>query len=163
MPSADENRELTSTLHLGLRSVVGNSPADLINELISQATEEERQIIDGVISSDGNSAMVFIHRGPQKGARFLVTSEGVTIGRSPENSIFLDDVTVSRKHASIELSNDGAAPTFSFKDSGSLNGSYINNESVTEKKLIAGDEIQIGKYHLLFITAVLTAHNAGEK
>jgi pSer/pThr/pTyr-binding forkhead associated (FHA) protein len=151
MPSADENRELTSTLHLGLRSVVGNSPADLINELISQATEEERQIINGALSSDGNSAMVFIHRGAQKGSRFLVTAEGVTIGRSPESSIFLDDVTVSRKHASIEKSGTG----FTFKDSGSLNGSYVNNESVTEKVLISGDEIQIGKFHLLFIGSKL--------
>jgi len=151
MPSADESRELTSTLHLGLRSVVGNSPADLINELISQATEEERQIINGAISSDGNSAMVFIHRGAQKGSRFLVTAEGVTIGRSPESSIFLDDVTVSRKHASIEKSGTG----FTFKDSGSLNGSYVNNESVTEKVLASGDEIQIGKFHLLFIGSKL--------
>jgi pSer/pThr/pTyr-binding forkhead associated (FHA) protein len=151
MPSADENRELTSTLHLGLRSVVGNSPADLINELISQATEEERQIINGALSSDGNSAMVFIHRGAQKGSRFLVTADGVTIGRSPESSIFLDDVTVSRKHASIEKSGTG----FTFKDSGSLNGSYVNNESVSEKVLISGDEIQIGKFHLLFIGSKL--------
>jgi pSer/pThr/pTyr-binding forkhead associated (FHA) protein len=151
MPSADESRELTSTLHLGLRSVVGNSPADLINELISQATEEERQIINGALSSDGNSAMVFIHRGAQKGSRFLVTAEGVTIGRSPESSIFLDDVTVSRKHASIEKSGTG----FTFKDSGSLNGSYVNNESVTEKVLASGDEIQIGKFHLLFIGSKL--------
>jgi pSer/pThr/pTyr-binding forkhead associated (FHA) protein len=151
MPSADENRELTSTLHLGLRSVVGNSPADLIDELISQATEEERQIINGALSSDGNSAMVFIHRGAQKGSRFLVTADGVTIGRSPESSIFLDDVTVSRKHASIEKSGTG----FTFKDSGSLNGSYVNNESVTEKVLLSGDEIQIGKFHLLFIGSKL--------
>ena len=151
MPSADENRELTSTLHLGLRSVVGNSPADLINELISQATEEERQIINGALSGDGNSAMVFIHRGAQKGSRFLVTADGVTIGRSPESSIFLDDVTVSRKHASIEKSGTG----FTFKDSGSLNGSYVNNESVTQKVLNSGDEIQIGKFHLLFIGSKL--------
>ena len=151
MPSPDENHELTSTLHLGLRSVVGNSPADLISDLISQATEEERQIIDGVLSSDGNSAMVFIHRGAQKGARFLVTSSGVTIGRSPESSIFLDDVTVSRKHASIEKSGT----SFTFKDSGSLNGSYVNNESVTEKVLSSGDEIQIGKFHLLFVGSKL--------
>ena len=151
MPSADESRELTSTLHLGLRSVIGNSPADLINELISRATEEERQIINGALSSDGNSAMVFIHRGAQKGSRFLVTAEGVTIGRSPESSIFLDDVTVSRKHASIEKSGTG----FTFKDSGSLNGSYVNNESVTEKVLASGDEIQIGKFHLLFIGSKL--------
>lgn len=147
MPSPDENRELTSTLHLGLRSVVGNSPSDLINELITNATTEERHIIDGILSGDGNSAMIFIHRGAQKGARFLVTPEGVTIGRSPESSIFLDDVTVSRKHATIVK----AGTNFTFKDSGSLNGSYVNNESVTEKDLHSGDEIQIGKFHLLFI------------
>ena len=147
MPSPDENRELTSTLHLGLRSVVGNSPSDLINDLISNATTEERHIIDGILSGDGNSAMIFIHRGAQKGARFLVTPEGVTIGRSPESSIFLDDVTVSRKHATIVK----AGTNFTFKDSGSLNGSYVNNESVTEKVLHSGDEIQIGKFHLLFI------------
>ena len=91
--------------------------------------------------------MIFIHRGAQKGARFLVTPEGVTIGRSPESSIFLDDVTVSRKHATIVK----AGTNFTFKDSGSLNGSYVNNESVTEKVLHSGDEIQIGKFHLLFI------------
>jgi pSer/pThr/pTyr-binding forkhead associated (FHA) protein len=151
VPSPDENRELTSTLHLGLRSVVGDSPADLISDLISHANEEERQIIEGVISGDGNSAMVFIHRGAQKGSRFLVTADGVTIGRSPESSIFLDDVTVSRKHASIKK----AGTHFTFKDSGSLNGSYVNNESVTEKVLTSGDEIQIGKFHLLFIGSKL--------
>jgi pSer/pThr/pTyr-binding forkhead associated (FHA) protein len=151
VPSPDENRELTSTLHLGLRSVVGDSPADLISDLISHANEEERQIIQGVISGDGNSAMVFIHRGAQKGSRFLVTADGVTIGRSPESSIFLDDVTVSRKHASIKK----AGTHFTFKDSGSLNGSYVNNESVTEKVLTSGDEIQIGKFHLLFIGSKL--------
>ena len=149
MAKPDSDRELTSTLHLGLRSVVGNSPADLINELISQANEEERQIIQGVLASDGNSAMVIIHRGAQKGARFLVTADGVTIGRSPESAIFLDDVTVSRKHASIEKSATG----FIFKDAGSLNGSYVNNESVTEVALAAGDEIQIGKFHLLFVSS----------
>ena len=147
MPSPDENHELTSTLHLGLRSVVGDSPSDLINDLITNATTEERHIIDGILSGDGNSAMIFIHRGAQKGARFLVTPEGVTIGRSPESAIFLDDVTVSRKHATIVK----AGTNFTFKDSGSLNGSYVNNESVTEKVLHSGDEIQIGKFHLLFI------------
>ena len=155
MAKPDEDRELTSTLHLGLRSVVGNSPADLINDLIGHATDEERQIINGVLASDGNSAMVFIHRGAQKGARFLVTSDGVTIGRSPESSIFLDDITVSRKHASIEKNGD----SFTLKDSGSLNGSYVNNQSVTEKNLVSGDEIQIGKFHLLFIGSKLV----GEK
>jgi len=155
MAKPDSDRELTSTLHLGLRSVVGNSPADLIQGLIEQASPAERAIIESALASDGNSAMVFIHRGPQKGARFLVTSEGATIGRATESAIFLDDVTVSRKHASITKTVNG----FAFKDSGSLNGSYVNNESVSEKILSSGDEIQIGKVHLLFIGS----HTVGEK
>jgi len=155
MAKPDSDRELTSTLHLGLRSVVGNSPADLIQGLIEQASPAERAIIESALASDGNSAMVFIHRGPQKGARFLVTSEGATIGRTTESAIFLDDVTVSRKHASITKTGNG----FTFKDSGSLNGSYVNNESVSEKVLSSGDEIQIGKFHLLFIGS----HTVGEK
>ena len=155
MAKPDSDRELTSTLHLGLRSVVGNSPADLIQGLIEQASPAERAIIESAVASDGNSAMVFIHRGPQKGARFLVTSEGATIGRATESAIFLDDVTVSRKHASITKTGNG----FTFKDSGSLNGSYVNNESVSEKILSSGDEIQIGKFHLLFIGS----HTVGEK
>ena len=155
MAKPDSDRELTSTLHLGLRSVVGNSPADLIQDLIEQASPEERAVIESALSGDGNSSMFFIHRGPQKGARFLVTSEGATIGRATESAIFLDDVTVSRKHASITKTGN----SFTFKDAGSLNGSYVNNESVTEKVLSSGDEIQIGKFHLLFISS----HTVGEK
>ena len=155
MAAVDADRELTSTLHLGLRSVVGNSPADLVDALISQASSEERSVIEGVLAGDGNSAMVIIHRGAQKGSRFLISPEGVSIGRATESSIFLDDVTVSRKHASIAKVGN----SFTFKDLGSLNGSYVNNESVTEKVLISGDAIQIGKFHLLFIGSTLT----GEK
>ena len=150
MAAADADRELTSTLHLGLRSVVGTSPSTLIEDFYNQASDEEKSIIDSALSSTGESAMIFIHRGAQKGSRFLVTPEGVTIGRAPESSIFLNDVTVSRKHASIERTGTG----FTFRDSGSLNGSYVNNESVAEKKLVTGDEIQIGKFHLLFIGSI---------
>ena len=150
MAAADADRKLTSTLHLGLRSVVGTSPSTLIEDFYNQASDEEKSVIDSALSSTGENAMIFIHRGAQKGSRFLVTPEGVTIGRVPESSIFLNDVTVSRKHASIERTGAG----FTFRDSGSLNGSYVNNESVAEKKLVTGDEIQIGKFHLLFIGSI---------
>jgi hypothetical protein len=152
---ADPDRELTTTLHLGLRSVVGNSPSTLIEDFYQQASPEEREIITSALSGNGESAMVFIHRGARKGSRFLIGSDGVTIGRAPESSIFLDDVTVSRKHASILKVGNG----FILRDSGSLNGSYINNISITEQKLLSGDEIQIGKFHLLFIGAA----SPGEK
>ena len=154
MEKATDNSELTSTLHLGLRSVVGASPESAIDALLTSMDLQESSAIKAIIESSGDRAMVVIHRGPSKGARFLIAEDKCSIGRSPMSAIFLDDVTVSRKHASIELSSDGSAPAFSFKDSGSLNGSYINNESVTQKKLVAGDEIQIGKYHLtLFVGA----------
>ena len=149
MAEADSKPELTSTLHLGLRPVVGDSSSELIKDYLATSSAEERSVLESTLVGDGKSAMVLIHRGPGRGARFLVTSDGATIGRSTESAIFLDDVTVSRKHAAIQKSDSG----FIFKDTGSLNGSYINNEPTTEKQLAVGDEIQIGKFHLLFITA----------
>lgn len=150
MAEAESKPELTSTLHLGLRSVVGNSPADLINDYLSTSTPQEREVLQSALSAENDSAMVLIHRGPGRGARFLVTAQGANIGRSPESAIFLDDVTVSRKHGLISKSASG----FSFTDLGSLNGSYINNESASSQELVVGDEIQIGKFHLLFIAAL---------
>ena len=92
-------------------------------------------------------AMILIARGPNKGSRFLITADGVSIGRSSQSSIFLDDITVSRTHATIVKKDK----SFVLKDSGSLNGTYINNISVNEHTLVSGDEFQIGKFHLLFI------------
>jgi pSer/pThr/pTyr-binding forkhead associated (FHA) protein len=100
--------------------------------------------------------MVFIHRGPSRGARFLITPEGSTIGRASSSDIFLDDVTVSRTHATIKRDGSG----FVFADSGSLNGSYINNVQTSSHRLTTGDEIQIGKFHMLFIGSTSTS---GEK
>jgi len=149
MAAEEANPELTTTLHLGLRSVVGDSPSSALTQFINEATGEVAEAISRTLAGDGRSAMVFIHRGPSKGARFLITSDGVTIGRAPESEIFLDDITVSRKHAVIRKL--GAA--FTFADQGSLNGSYINNEPAKEIPLKNGDEIQVGKFHLLFIGA----------
>ena len=146
-----QNPELTSTLHLGLREVVSDSPAGHIANLLAEASVEEKAVIEEILAKSDNSAMVIVHRGPSKGARFLLDSDSTSIGRASDCNIFLDDVTVSRKHASIKK----AGTHFTFKDSGSLNGSYVNNESVTEKVLISGDEIQIGKFHLLFIGSKL--------
>jgi hypothetical protein len=149
MAAEKANHELTTTLHLGIRSVVGDSPSSALTQFIDEASDEVAAAISSTLAGDGKSAMVFIHRGPSKGARFLITSDGAAIGRAPESEIFLDDITVSRRHAVIEKSEMG----FSFKDQGSLNGSYINNEIAKEVTLRSGDEIQIGKFHLLFVGA----------
>lgn len=143
------NGELTSTLHLGVRSVVDGSPESALSALLSSANEVDLAALTAILDGPGDRAMVVIHRGPAKGARFLINQGEVAIGRSVESPIFLDDVTVSRKHALIEF-RDGA---FTLKDLGSLNGTYLNNQTVSVAALASGDEIQIGKFHMLFISA----------
>jgi len=142
------NSELTSTLHLGVRSVVDGSPENALNALLSSATETDRASLTAILDGPADRAMVVIHRGPSKGARFLIDQARSSIGRATDSQIFLDDVTVSRKHAAIEVV-DGV---FTLQDLGSLNGTYLNNQSVSKSALKTGDEIQIGKFHMLFIT-----------
>ncbi|NCV41661.1 MAG: FHA domain-containing protein [Actinobacteria bacterium] len=138
--------ELTTTLHLGLRSA-SNSPAGALDEFLATVSAEDRSIIKEIAQSS-EKAMLIINRGSNLGSRFLVTAQGASIGRSSGSDVFLDDVTVSRTHAKIESTASG----FSLKDSGSLNGTYVNNSSITEHALHSGDQIQIGKFHLLFVS-----------
>ncbi len=138
--------ELTTTLHLGLRTA-SDSPVGALDEFLATVSAPDRSIIEEIAQS-AEKAMVIINRGSNLGSRFLITAQGASIGRSSASDVFLDDVTVSRSHAQIESSPSG----FSLKDSGSLNGTYVNNVSVTEQVLHSGDQIQIGKFHLLFVS-----------
>ncbi|WP_371327679.1 FHA domain-containing protein [Demequina sp. NBRC 110053] len=95
---------------------------------------------------DENCALLIVHHGPNQGARFLLDVDVTTAGRSVSGDIFLDDVTVSREHA--RFVRDGKR--FLVQDAGSLNGTYVNRESVTEAELHDGDEVQIGKYRMTF-------------
>jgi pSer/pThr/pTyr-binding forkhead associated (FHA) protein len=146
MAAEQSQNELTTTLHLGLREV-SNSPANNLDEQLSLLSSEDREVLAEIQNSAGEKAMIVIARGAQKGSRFLITAEGASIGRSSDSAIFLDDVTVSRTHAVIEK----VGKKFVLKDAGSLNGTYMNNVSVTEHELVSGEEFQIGKFHLLFI------------
>ena len=146
MAAEQSKNELTSTLHLGVREV-SNSPANNLEEQLASLSAEDREVLAEIQNSAGDKAMIFIARGPHKGSRFLITAEGASIGRSSGSAIFLDDVTVSRSHALIVKEGKN----FLLKDAGSLNGTYMNNESVSEHPLVSGDEFQIGKFHLLFI------------
>ena len=148
MNQPKSNSELTSTLHLGVRSVVDGSPESALTALLSSANEVDLVALTAILDGPADRAMVVIHRGPSKGARFLIDQSEVAIGRSTDSPVFLDDVTVSRKHAVIE----GREGVFTLRDLGSLNGTYLNNQSVSESQLATGDEIQIGKFHLLFIS-----------
>ena len=154
MAAQNEERsaELTSTLHLGVRQAVDASTSAAVDALLAKASAEERAVYESLLHGTSGDSMVIVNRGPSRGARFLLDSKICTIGRSADSQIFLDDVTVSRHHATI--THAGGVATF--KDSGSLNGSYVNNQAVTEKVLSLGDEIQVGKFHLIFITSEKT-------
>ena len=92
------------------------------------------------------TALLVVLRGPNTGARFLLDDDVVNSGRHPDSDIFLDDVTVSRKHATFQRVGD----TFVVRDVGSLNGTYVNRERIDEVTLQTGDEVQIGKFRLVF-------------
>ena len=92
------------------------------------------------------TALLVVLRGPNTGARFLLDDPEVSSGRHPDSDIFLDDVTVSRKHALFVQEGDG----FAVKDVGSLNGTYVNREIVDHVALRTGDEVQIGKFRLVY-------------
>jgi pSer/pThr/pTyr-binding forkhead associated (FHA) protein len=92
------------------------------------------------------TALLVVVRGPNNGARFLLDDAEVSSGRHPESDIFLDDVTVSRRHAVFVREGTG----YAVKDVGSLNGTYVNRASVESAVLRNGDEVQIGKYRFLY-------------
>lgn len=92
------------------------------------------------------TALLVVLRGPNTGARFLLDDDEVLAGRHPDCDIFLDDVTVSRRHAVFER-REGS---FVVRDVGSLNGTYVNRSIVDSAPLQTGDEVQIGKFRLVF-------------
>jgi pSer/pThr/pTyr-binding forkhead associated (FHA) protein len=94
-------------------------------------------------------ALLVVQRGPSAGSRFLLDTDLVTAGRHPESEIFLDDVTVSRRHAEFRRGDGG----YTVSDVGSLNGTYVNRDRIDEVSLQDGDEVQIGKYRLVYFAS----------
>jgi pSer/pThr/pTyr-binding forkhead associated (FHA) protein len=135
-------KDLTSTLNLRqLRSI---PQAGLTEDLLKSLTLEQKNVVSNLPKGEG---ILLVLKGAGAGARFLLDAVETKIGRDTSNEIQLDDITVSRSHAMI-TKKDG----YSIKDLGSLNGTYLNAIAVRETSVNAGDEIQIGKYHLtLFI------------
>ena len=109
-----------------------------------EGSEEELSFDLDDIPADGG--LLVVVRGPIAGSRLALTKDCTTAGRHPESDLFLDDITVSRRHAEFVR----AAAGFTLRDVGSLNGTYLNRERVEEAALSNGDEIQIGKYKLAF-------------
>ena len=113
---------------------------DQVDHLLSR---EEQATVEALRAG---TALLIVLRGPNTGARFLLDDAEVTSGRGPSSDIFLDDVTVSRKHAVFSRGEQG----FSVRDVGSLNGTYVNRERIDDALLRTGDEVQIGKFRLVF-------------
>lgn len=99
--------------------------------------------------------MLVVKRGPNAGSKFLLDQDTTRAGRHPDSDIFLDDITVSRRHAEIVRRGDG----YVVRDVGSLNGTYLNRERIDEAPLEPGDEVQIGKFRLVFLSGSTDARN----
>lgn len=102
--------------------------------------------VEGVPAGVG---LLVVKRGPNAGSRFVLDAEVTRAGRHPDSEIFLDDITVSRRHA--EFVRQG--PGYVVRDVGSLNGTYLNRERLEEGRLHHGDEVQIGKFKLVFLAS----------
>jgi hypothetical protein len=119
-------------------------------------TEATDEVIGGVDGLSSGTALLVVKRGPNAGSRFLLDADVTTAGRHPDSDIFLDDITVSRRHA--EFLREGAG--FVVRDVGSLNGTYLNRERIERAALSGGDEVQVGKYRLVFLAGPGAAEGA---
>ena len=124
----------------GKDTTITFAPAELEADL-----EEEVHIAPEELE-DGRGVLI-VKRGPNAGSKFFLDTDQTQIGRHPDSEIFLDDITVSRRHAEIRRSGE----RFAIHDVGSLNGTYVNRERVEEAGLRTGDEIQVGKFKLVFL------------
>lgn len=122
--------DLTLTLHV-------NDPSEVPDHEVTVH-------VDG----DGPSVLV-VRSGADAGDSYTLAQETTTAGRNPDAEIFLDDVTVSRRHAQVVRVDGG----YMVRDLGSLNGTYVNRSRISETRLVSGDEVQIGKFRLLFLAA----------
>ena len=95
--------------------------------------------------SDG--PLLVVRKGPEVGERFYLDRPSITIGRDPSADIFLNDITVSREHATLQATGDQVSVT----DAGSLNGTYVNSVSVDRAMLRNGDAVQIGRFQMIFL------------
>jgi len=125
----------------------------------SISTIEERLELDeelGALLAElpAGSGLVLVRRGPNAGSRFSLDRETTTVGRHPDSDIFLDDITVSRRHAVIR--HDGER--YEVSDAGSLNGTYVNHERVETAPLRHLDELQVGRFVLTFVVGGVEEH-----
>jgi hypothetical protein len=117
--------------------------ATLTLQAVEAADEEDEleRYLDGLAPGVG---LLVVRTGADAGASFRLDNPTTAIGRHPDSDVFLDDITVSRRHAVIERDDEG----YAVRDAGSLNGTYVNRKRVDDARLRYGDEVQIGRYRL---------------
>jgi pSer/pThr/pTyr-binding forkhead associated (FHA) protein len=137
-------RPVDSLEHTGSMTSIIMKPTDASGPMTAVGAGTIAQIPRG-------SAMLVVRRGPGEGTEYSLDSSRTTmaIGRSPEADIFLDDITVSRRHAELRHGAEG----WSVRDAGSLNGTYVNRKRVDDARLSGGDELQIGKFRFAFLVS----------
>ena len=137
-PGGEPSGEATATIQIGLTADKVETSDRALNAVDAAAVD----------ALPPGHALLVVQKGPGAGSRFLLDSEIVNAGRHPESEIFLDDVTVSRQHAVFRREQDG----FNVSDAGSLNGTYVNRDRIETVRLKDSDEVQIGKYRLVFFS-----------
>lgn len=144
-PNCDHLNEANANFCSRCGSPMGAVEAEATSSLSPIEAEAEEE---GHLSElEPGQACLIVRRGPAAGTKFLLDRDLVTVGRHRESDIFLNDITVSRRHA--ELRRDGTR--YAVSDLGSLNGTYVNRARVDSSTLASGDELQIGKFRLLFL------------
>jgi hypothetical protein len=115
----------------------------------SQGEVGEEELTVTLPERPSGAGLLVVKRGPNSGARYILEADVTRAGRHPESDIFLDDITVSRRHAEFLRDSNG----YRVRDVGSLNGTYVNRERIEESTLSSGDEVQIGKFKLVYLAA----------
>jgi pSer/pThr/pTyr-binding forkhead associated (FHA) protein len=138
--AADRNRSGLDTTSTMIFGAIDDSEPDTGWEA------EQARLVAGL---PPGSALLVVRKGPNAGSRFLLDAPVTSAGRHPDSDIFLDDVTVSRRHAEFLREPE----SYTVRDVGSLNGTYLNRERVESAALSNGDEVQIGKFRLMFVVA----------
>ena len=146
--NVDDRLELTFGAHDG--AVIERATSDHTTITFHPITPVDPNVPGDLTGEQGGGspgAVLVVRQGPKTGSRYAVDSAITTVGRHPESDIFLDDITVSRRHAEIHALGD----TFEVIDTGSLNGTYVNRSRIDRVVLASGDELQIGKFKLVFV------------
>jgi hypothetical protein len=126
-----------------------DEPTTITFQPIDPSEGTEEQVVSVPDLPDG-AGILWVKRGPNAGSKYALDKDTVLAGRHPDSDIFLDDITVSRRHAEFRRAADG----YVVKDVGSLNGTYLNRDRIDDEATIAnGDEVQIGKFKLVFLSS----------